>query len=95
MQAGVERIWPYVDEMFATDDLERALVADGVAADVPALREEWDAYVDAVLREATLSRPVDGRSLPGGGRRGVHTEAFGYLLAEMQHLHRSHPGASW
>jgi ring-1,2-phenylacetyl-CoA epoxidase subunit PaaC len=25
----------------------------------------------------------------------VHTEAFGYLLAEMQHLHRSHPGASW
>jgi ring-1,2-phenylacetyl-CoA epoxidase subunit PaaC len=95
MQAGVERMWPYVDEMFATDDLERALVADGVAADASSLREEWDGYVGAVLREATLSRPVDGRSLPGGGRRGVHTEAFGYLLAEMQHLHRSYPGASW
>ena len=38
----------------------------------------------------------DGRTdVPGGGRRGVHTEAMGYLLAEMQHLHRSHPGASW
>ncbi|HEX6485682.1 MAG TPA: Phenylacetic acid catabolic protein [Nocardioidaceae bacterium] len=30
-----------------------------------------------------------------GGRRGVHTEQMGYLLAEMQHLARSHPGASW
>jgi ring-1,2-phenylacetyl-CoA epoxidase subunit PaaC len=95
MQAGVERVWPYVDEMFAGDDLERALAADGIAVDVSALRGEWDRYVDRVLTAATLTRPVDGRSLPGGGRRGVHTEAFGYLLAEMQHLHRSHPGASW
>jgi ring-1,2-phenylacetyl-CoA epoxidase subunit PaaC len=95
MQAGLERMWPYVPEMFVTDDLERALVAQGVAADVSGLRGEWDEYVDAVLREATLSRPAEGRALPGGGRRGVHTEEFGYLLAEMQHLHRSHPGASW
>jgi ring-1,2-phenylacetyl-CoA epoxidase subunit PaaC len=95
MQAGLERMWPYVPEMFVTDDLDRALVAQGVAADVSGLRGEWDEYVDAVLREATLSRPAEGRALPGGGRRGVHTEEFGYLLAEMQHLHRSHPGASW
>jgi ring-1,2-phenylacetyl-CoA epoxidase subunit PaaC len=95
MQAGLERMWPYVEEMFAADDLERALVADRVAVDVSTLRDEWDDHVDAVLREATLSRPAEGRSLPGGGRRGIHTEEFGYLLAEMQHLHRSHPGASW
>ena len=31
----------------------------------------------------------------GGGRRGLHTEDLGYLLAEMQHLARSHPGATW
>ena len=31
----------------------------------------------------------------GGGRHGLHTEELGYLLAEMQHLHRSHPGATW
>ncbi|MEP6666416.1 MAG: Phenylacetic acid catabolic protein [Nocardioidaceae bacterium] len=30
-----------------------------------------------------------------GGRRGIHTEKMGYLLAEMQHLARSHPGARW
>ena len=95
MQAGLERLWPYVAEMFAVDDLERALVADGIAGDASELRLEWDDHVDAVLRTATLSRPDDGPTPPGGGRCGVHTETFGYLLAEMQHLHRSHPGASW
>jgi len=95
MQAGLERMWPYVQEMFAGDDLERALVDQGVAADVTLVRGEWDAHVDDVLREATLTRPEGLTTPPGGGRRGVHTEPFGYLLAEMQHLHRSHPGATW
>jgi ring-1,2-phenylacetyl-CoA epoxidase subunit PaaC len=95
MQAGLDRMWPYVAEMFVTDDLEQALAADGVAVDVTALREEWDEHVDRVLAEATLTRPEDGWTPPPGGRRGVHTEDLGYLLAEMQHLHRSHTGASW
>ena len=30
-----------------------------------------------------------------GGRRGRHTEYLGRLLAEMQIVARSHPGASW
>ena len=94
MQAGLERLWPYVDELFATDDLEQSLVADGVAVDASTLRPGWDAYVDGVLAEATLTRPEGLRTPPGGGRRGVHTEALGYLLAEMQHLHRAHPGAT-
>ena len=94
MQAGIERIWPYVGELFTTDDLEQRLAARGVAVDVRTLRPEWDAHVDAVLREATLTRP-DAAPRAGTGRRGLHTEDFGYLLAEMQHLHRSHPGATW
>ncbi|HEU4492346.1 MAG TPA: 1,2-phenylacetyl-CoA epoxidase subunit PaaC [Jiangellales bacterium] len=94
MQAGLEQIWPYVDEMFDADELTDALAREGVAVDPAALRPEWDATVSAVLARATLTRPepaFHGR----GGRRGLHTEAMGYLLAEMQHLHRSHPGASW
>ena len=94
MQHGLGRVWPYVEEIFVTDDLEAALVADGVAVEVAALRPEWDTYVDSVLATATLERPTPTWTAEGG-RRGVHTEAFGYLLAEMQHLHRSHPGASW
>ena len=39
---------------------------------------------------APLAR-VAGRS----GRDGVHTEAFGYLLAELQSVARAHPDATW
>jgi ring-1,2-phenylacetyl-CoA epoxidase subunit PaaC len=95
MQDGLERMWPYADELFVSDDLEQALVRDGVAVDASALRPGWDTYVDQVLAEATLTRPDGLRTPPGGGRRGIHTEAMGYLLAEMQHLHRAHPGAKW
>ena len=95
MQAGLATIWPYVAELFETDELEQGLVRGGIAADSSALKPEWDAYVGRVLDEATLVVPDGVPAIPGGGRRGVHTEAMGYLLAEMQHLHRSHPGASW
>ena len=95
MQAGLERLWPYVDELFGTDDLEQSLVADSIAVDASTLRAGWDGYVDGVLAEATLTRPEGTRTPPGGGRRGIHTESMGFLLAEMQHLHRAHPGASW
>jgi ring-1,2-phenylacetyl-CoA epoxidase subunit PaaC len=94
MQDGLDRTWPYVAELFVMDDLVRDLARDGIAVDVAALRPAWDDIVDNVLREATLARPNTWQA-PGGGRRGVHTEAMGYLLAEMQHLHRSHPGATW
>jgi ring-1,2-phenylacetyl-CoA epoxidase subunit PaaC len=94
MQAGLDAVAPYVDELFTSDDLERSLAADGVAVDVAVLRPECDRYVDSVLAESTLQRPV-ATWTAHGGRQGLHSEPFGFLLAEMQHLHRSHPGASW
>ena len=95
MQAGLGTVWPYVAELFVTDELEQGLVRDGVAVDSSTLRPDWEAYVGRVLDEATLVVPDGVPAIPGGGRRGLHTEAMGYLVAEMQHLHRSHPGASW
>ncbi len=95
MQAGVDRLWPHTDELFGTDPLEQELVRAGVAVDAGTLRDPWLAAVGDVLAEATLTVPSGGWVAPGGGRRGMHTEPFGYLLAEMQHLHRSHPGARW
>lgn len=94
MQAGLDSLWPYVAELFETDELLALLAVDGVAVDPAALADPALAYVDAVLTEATLTRPqTDVRHT--GGRRGIHTEEMGFLLAEMQHLARSHPGARW
>jgi ring-1,2-phenylacetyl-CoA epoxidase subunit PaaC len=94
MQAGIDRMWPYTAELFERDEVTDAAIALGVGPDPAALRPRWDAAVDAALTEATLCRPEDTWT-PGGGRRGLHSERFGRLLAEMQHLHRSHPGARW
>jgi ring-1,2-phenylacetyl-CoA epoxidase subunit PaaC len=92
MQAGLDQVWPFVAELFDPDDAAARL--PGVAADPATLRPAWERYVTAVLSEATLQQPEPGwRSR--GGRAGLHTEYLGHLLAEMQHLHRSHPGATW
>ena len=94
MQAGLDTLWPYVGELFQTDDLVDELVAEGVAVDPASLSPEWDGHVDAVLAEAGLARP-SARWVTGTGRRGVHSEHFGHMLAEMQYVHRMHPGAQW
>ncbi|NUO61829.1 MAG: phenylacetate-CoA oxygenase subunit PaaC [Hamadaea sp.] len=57
-------------------------------------RAAWLAVIEPVLAEAGLDRPAD-REPKIGGRSGQHTEHLSYLLAEMQVLHRAHPGARW
>jgi ring-1,2-phenylacetyl-CoA epoxidase subunit PaaC len=92
MQAGLDRVWPYVDELFESDQVAAAL--GDVAVDPATLRPAWESYVEQVIAQATLRRPQP-TWIARGGRDGVHTEHLGHLLAEMQHLHRSHPGVTW
>ncbi|TMB89845.1 MAG: phenylacetate-CoA oxygenase subunit PaaC [Chloroflexi bacterium] len=94
MQTALDHLWPYTAELFESDEVTRDLVERGQAADPERLRAAWDVSVDRVLHDATLERPSASWA-PTGGRRGLHTESFGYMVAEMQHLHRAHPGASW
>ncbi len=98
MQAGIEAVWPLVDELFRPHSTERAVAQADVAADPSAAREEFDAAWEQVRSAATLAQPealplagVGGRA----GRDGVHTEHLGYVLAEMQSLARAHPEATW
>jgi ring-1,2-phenylacetyl-CoA epoxidase subunit PaaC len=92
MQAALDAEWPFLDELFGP--VERSLLESGVAADPASFRGPVLDRVGKVLDEATLTVPEVPARL-GGGRRGRHTEQLGYLLAEMQHLARSHPGARW
>jgi ring-1,2-phenylacetyl-CoA epoxidase subunit PaaC len=94
MQQGLDQVWPYVAELFESDDLIARLVAAEVAVDPSTLESAVLGYVEDVLAEATLELPTTNVH-HSGGRRGIHTEHLGYLLAEMQYLHRSHPGATW
>jgi ring-1,2-phenylacetyl-CoA epoxidase subunit PaaC len=91
---SLTRLWGYVPELFESDAIDEALVAAGIAPDPESLRAGFDAHVQAVLKEATLEVP-DVSWQVSGGRRGVHTEHHGYILAEMQFLQRAYPGATW
>ena len=93
-QAAVDALWPYSGEMFETDTGERDLIAQGIAVDPAGLRGTWDATLDRVLTEATLTRPASGW-MQSGGRDGRHSEHLGHLLAVMQHVARTYPGAQW
>ncbi|MFJ2739627.1 1,2-phenylacetyl-CoA epoxidase subunit PaaC [Streptomyces sp. NPDC087440] len=89
MQRAVDALWRFTGEPFQP--------VEGLA-EVPLLEEEWLTSVTAVLERATLTVPEGPRTgawTAGAGRQGLHTEPFGRMLAEMQHLHRSHPGATW
>ena len=94
MQAAIDDLWMYTGEMFEVDATEQALVAEGIACDAPALTTSWRQQVGTVLEQATLAVPAPAW-MQSGGRRGVHTEHLGHLLAEMQSLQRTHPGAQW
>jgi ring-1,2-phenylacetyl-CoA epoxidase subunit PaaC len=98
MQAGLDEVWPWLDELFVAHPIETALSAAGVAVDPAAVRDEVDEVVAQVIATATLAGP--GRASRAGvagrtGRDGVHTEALGLMLAEMQSVARAHPGATW
>jgi ring-1,2-phenylacetyl-CoA epoxidase subunit PaaC len=94
MQAAVDELWMYTGEMFAPDAIDEALIDAGIAADVRSLAAPWRQQVDAIFRAATLQTP-DGVFMQQGGKRGIHTEHLGHLIAEMQVMPRAHPGARW
>lgn len=91
MQAGLDALWPYTAELFDSDELVRRL---DVAIDPSTLKDEWERRINQVIDESTCTRPTSSYQ-HRGGRDGRHTEHLGYLLAELQHVARSHPGATW
>jgi ring-1,2-phenylacetyl-CoA epoxidase subunit PaaC len=93
-QNALDELWMFTGELFEVDAAERALIEAGIAVDPARLRETWDATVDAVLNEATLERPTSSW-MQTGGRAGRHSEHLGYILAELQYLQRTYPGATW
>jgi ring-1,2-phenylacetyl-CoA epoxidase subunit PaaC len=98
MIAGLVAVAPLVPELFAVSDVERRMIAARVAADPSQARREVGDVIAAVLATAGLDWP-DVPALAGvsgqTGRDGVHTEAMGYLLAELQSIARSMPEAAW
>ena len=94
MQQAIDNLWRFTAELFEADDVELELIESGVAVDPRTLRQPWENEVFAGLREANLRVP-DETAYRTGGKRGLHTEHLGPMLAEMQYLQRVYPGQQW
>ena len=94
MQSALDFLWPYTGEMFLGDALDEDLETAGIAPAPASLRPAWEQHVGRTLAEATLKAP-DKSYAQKGGKRGVHSEHLGFILAEMQFLQRAYPSARW
>lgn len=95
MQAAIDELWTFTGELFMVDSVDHAMAAAGIAPDPEQLRPAFLAHVSEILAEATLCLPGADAWMQKGGKQGLHGEDFGFLLAEMQFLQRTYPGALW
>jgi ring-1,2-phenylacetyl-CoA epoxidase subunit PaaC len=93
-QKALDQLWPWTGELFFQDDTDRTLAAERVVPDLESLRTPWEQMMKDQLVKATLAIPAAPRRMTAG-RTGRHTEHLGHMLAEMQIVARSHPGAKW
>jgi len=94
VQQSLADLWRYTGEMFVVDELDESLLKEFDGPDLGTIAVEWQKDVAGIVEEATLVLPQE-QVMAFGGKQGVHTEDFGYLVAEMQNLQRAYPGATW
>ncbi|MGF1684919.1 1,2-phenylacetyl-CoA epoxidase subunit PaaC [Photobacterium minamisatsumaniensis] len=94
IQAALNELWRFTDEMFIPSLAEQTLIQSGVAVDVASLKSKWLNEVGSVLASANLVLP-DSQHSRQGGKQGLHSEHLGFILAEMQYMQRVYPNCQW
>ena len=93
-EAALARLWLYMPELFEDDAVDAAAGISGLGPAASELREPWLEQMRGILGEAGLALPEE-TAFRSSGKRGVHSEHMGYILAEMQYLQRAFPGGVW
>ena len=94
MEKAIDELWMYTGDMFDMDETDKALIKESIAVDTKKIKPLWENKIKEVFAEASLTVP-ENVFMMSGSREGKHTENLGFILAEMQSLHRAHPGAKW
>ncbi len=94
MQTALQQLWPYFKELFDADAVDAAAAAQGLGPAWSELLPEWQAHLAEVLSDAGLTMPK-ASAFMSSGKRGIHSEYMGHLLAELQYLQRAFPGGRW
>jgi ring-1,2-phenylacetyl-CoA epoxidase subunit PaaC len=94
IQQALDNLWMYTADLFDMDEVDQLLIKESIAPDLSIVKEKWEVEVKKVIQEATLKLPATTFKQKGS-REGKHTEHLGFLLAEMQYVHRAYPGVKW
>ena len=94
VQRSLDDAWRYTGEMFVADEIDASIQEQFDGPDLLEIQKLWRRDVEKTVAEATLRLP-DDQWMASGGKQGQHSEHLGFLLAEMQYLQRSFPGATW
>lgn len=92
---AIEELWRFTGELFEATTYEQQSVNDGYGVALQEIQHSWMKKVELVFEEATLPIPAANIWMQSGGKKGIHTEHLGFILAEMQFLQRAYPGAEW
>ena len=94
MQQALEILWPYTAEAVEVTPVDQLLLKEGIGADLEIIRPQYYQKIEDILQEATLTIP-EIPYFQFGGKKGLHSEHLGHILAPMQSLQRAHPGLEW
>jgi ring-1,2-phenylacetyl-CoA epoxidase subunit PaaC len=94
VQDALDTLWRYTPELFYADSVDDELLHEGLIPNHNDIQEAWEQTVKFVLSEATLTIPSNNWKQEGG-RKGLHSEHLGYMLAEMQYMQRAYPNMEW
>ena len=94
VQESVNSLWRYTSELFYHDEVDESLILGGIIPSMEGLEGQWRDTVDNVFSQACLEIPKNDWKYEGG-RKGLHSEYLGYILAELQYMQRAYPGLEW
>jgi ring-1,2-phenylacetyl-CoA epoxidase subunit PaaC len=94
MQEAIVGLWRYTDELFQITEADKAMISEGIGVDVSNFKDSYYEEVSEVLNEATLTVP-ESKYFTSGGKKGIHTEHMGYILADLQYMQRTYPNMKW
>ena len=93
MQAALNELWPYAQQLFQPTPGEHLLVEAGYVPDPAGLHTAWTETVVPFLRQCDLVVPDSPAAEQDG--RDVHTPHLEQLVNELQEVARLDPQAQW
>ena len=94
LQAAIEEVWLFTGNMFEMDEIDQNLADAGIGVDCAKIKDQWLSMVMKTVTDAKVTIP-ENKYMLSGSKKGIHTEALGHMLAEMQSLARAYPDAKW